>query len=367
VQDRNKYAGKSLHSKPLHDPVEDAVLRLVELWRCTDRGGGRDPFGWGSVRCARPPGAPLTAEAVCPASPTAPSAGANDPCAGEARELPFTLAADRRADAAGHPHLRRSISVNALASIAGLLDGHHLREVEPFLHSALPQGTPGHRYDHRARAYDRLIGSRLYNRVVWGTTIDEYHAFARSAVDSAASGWLLDAGCGTLLHTAAAYAATTRPIVVVDQSIGMLRRARQRMIEVAPHRAEEMLFLQADLFDLPFRAGSFTTILSMGMLHLFQDFQPVVEAFRRCLRPEGHLFVSSLVVAGERGDGYLRLLHRAGEVAQPRSAPAVAAPLRAAFRSSVVCRTSGNMAFATAIVATTSAAPLQPREAEATR
>jgi hypothetical protein len=45
--------------------------------------------------------------------------------------------------------------------LAELLDGRPAREVEPGIFSVLPPGTPEQRYDRRARAYDRMIGSRL--------------------------------------------------------------------------------------------------------------------------------------------------------------------------------------------------------------
>jgi len=218
--------------------------------------------------------------------------------------------------------------------------------VQPGIFSVLPDETPGQRYDSRARAYDRLIGSRLYNRIFWGSAPDEYRAFARRAVESSRSGWLLDAGCGTLLLTARAYAAAPeRPVVALDQSIGMLQRARERLAETSGGRSQHVVFLQADLLDLPFSEHCFQTVLSMGMLHLFDNVWPLVRALSRITQPGGHLFLSSLVANGRFGDRYLRFLHRAGEVAAPRTAAELERVLRDALGNDATFSVTGNMSY----------------------
>jgi hypothetical protein len=84
----------------------------------------------------------------------------------------------------------------------------------------------------------------------------------------------------------------------------------------------------------------------MGMLHLFEEVTPRVTALRRCLRPGGELFLSSLVENGRRGDAYLRLLHRAGEVAAPRTARELEEALRGALGREAAYCVRGNMAYA---------------------
>jgi SAM-dependent methyltransferase len=219
--------------------------------------------------------------------------------------------------------------------------------VENGIFSVLPDDTPGQRYDSRARAYDRMIGSRLYNRVFWGSAPDEYRAFARQAIESSSSGWLLDAGCGTLLLTAEAYASTPqRPVVALDQSIGMLQRAQERLAGISGGRSQHVVFLQADLLDLPFRAQGFQTVLSMGMLHLFDAVQPLVRALDSLVEPGGQLFLSSLVTNGRFGDRYMRLLHRAGEIAAPRTAEALRRVLLETLGAGTTYSVVGNMSYA---------------------
>lgn len=228
-------------------------------------------------------------------------------------------------------------------------DGAPLRQLEERLFSVLPDGTAGHRYDGRARAYDRMIGSRLYNRIAWGTSPADYRRFARRAVDSAPGGWFLDAGCGTLLLTADAYlAAPLRPIVVLDQSLGMLRRAMERVLGGGRKLPPQIVFLQADLLDLPFRPGAFRTVMSMGMLHLFPGAAPLAASLESLLAPDGSLFLTSLVENGRLGDRYLRMLHRQGEAAEPRTAAALESVLRGAVFRPLSWSVTGNMAYAVA-------------------
>lgn len=226
--------------------------------------------------------------------------------------------------------------------ITAVMAGRPVRVIEPGIWSVLPAGTPGQPYDGRARAYDRMIGSRAYNRILWGTSPGAYRAFARQAVTSGAEGWLLDAGCGTMLLTAAAYAAAPgRPVLAIDQSLGMLRRAKER---VAALGATNVTFLQADLRDLPLRDGVFATVLSMGMVHLFDDAAPVLRSLGRVLGPGGALYVTSLVKGRVVGDAYLRLLQRAGEVAAPRTVDGLSAVLRESVGHCDV-RVEGSMAY----------------------
>jgi SAM-dependent methyltransferase len=232
--------------------------------------------------------------------------------------------------------------------IEDVTDGRPLRRLDERLFSVLPEDA-GARYDGRAAAYDRMIGSRLYNRVAWGTSPAHYRAFARRAVESAPGGWFLDAGCGTLLLTADAYrAAPGRPLVVLDQSLDMLRRAQARLADARGKTPPHVAFLQGDLLDLPFRPGAFRTVMSMGMLHLFADAAPLAARLESLLLPDGALHLTSLVEHGRIGDPYLRFLHRRGEVAAPRTAAALESLLRGALRRPLDYSTTGNMAYAVA-------------------
>ncbi|HVJ26243.1 MAG TPA: class I SAM-dependent methyltransferase [Vicinamibacterales bacterium] len=182
----------------------------------------------------------------------------------------------------------------------------------------MPEGGPDQSYDRRAAAYDRVVGSPLYNRLMWGSSPAAYAAFAARAVSSG-RGPMLDAGCGSLVFTAGIYAGADRPLVLLDKSLGMLEAARDRLRAVRGVLPASTVFLQADLLDLPLASGCFSTVLSMGMLHLFDDVVGLVAALDRPLAPGGHLYLTSLVAERRIGRAYLSLLHRAGEVATPRT------------------------------------------------
>jgi hypothetical protein len=91
-----------------------------------------------------------------------------------------------------------------------LADQRTARSVSDGIWSVMPEDSPSQPYDGRAKLYDRLIGSRIYNRLAWGTAPQDYAAFAQDA-----SRWgvgpLLDAGCGTLVSTARVYAGSVGP------------------------------------------------------------------------------------------------------------------------------------------------------------
>jgi SAM-dependent methyltransferase len=169
-------------------------------------------------------------------------------------------------------------------------------------------------HDRHARLYDRLVGNRVYNRLVWGVDPARYADFTAEAVASG-TGPMLDVGCGTAVFSAAAYRAAGRPLTLVDRSAGMLARARERL---AGTTAE---LVQVDLFALPFAPGGFETVGCFGMLHVLDDPWAGLLALRPQLAPGGWLFASMLVVdGGRRSRAYLRTLHRHGEVGPPRSA-----------------------------------------------
>lgn len=192
-------------------------------------------------------------------------------------------------------------------------------------------------YDRRAATYDRMVGSRLYNRLAWGTDPDDYAGFARRAVASA-DGPLLDVAAGTATATAQAYLASPRPVVITDRSRGMLALAAQRLT-VGGRPRPDTRFVQADAFALPFPPGGFDTVLCLGFMHLVDDLDAFVAGLLAQLRPGGRLFASSLVLTASVGARYLRLLHRLGEVAEPRTAEELA------DRFGVAVRSRGAMAY----------------------
>src|SRR6185369_3902808 len=94
-----------------------------------------------------------------------------------------------------------------------LIEDCSLQVVEEGIYSVLPVSMGSQQYDTKATAYDLVIGSRLYNRIMWGTSPHSQMAFASQAVSSQPHGWLLDAGCGSMLFSAQAHLESSRPIL----------------------------------------------------------------------------------------------------------------------------------------------------------
>lgn len=226
-----------------------------------------------------------------------------------------------------------------------LADGVAPRQLEEGIYSVLPMDAGPHHYDSWAALYDFVVGSRPYNRLVWGCPPREYGRFAARAVRSA-DGCLLEAGCGSLVFTAAVYGRADRPLILMDQSLGMLRRARERLIGMVGRVPGHVALLQGDLRALPFRPAAFRTILSLNVLHVVPDPQAMLRPLARCLAPGGGFYATSLVLSGSRRDRAMALYHRMGEFAPPRTPDEFTAVLAQALEVGPAVHVVGSMAFA---------------------
>jgi ubiquinone/menaquinone biosynthesis C-methylase UbiE len=228
-----------------------------------------------------------------------------------------------------------------------LAENRAVRFVEDSIYSVLPDAASKHHYDRRATLYDLVVSTRLYNSIMWGSSPFDYAVFARHAVDSCPDGRILDAACGSFLFTAPTYLACQRKIIAFDQSLSMLRRARKRLIRLSGAVPEHIVLLQADLSDLPFRPGSFRTLLCMNVLHQFEDAAALIPHLKSLLGDGGHLYLMSLV-SNDRfvGDRYLNALYATGEFVRPRTNLELKEMLYSSLNQAVCYRVKGNMAFA---------------------
>jgi len=208
--------------------------------------------------------------------------------------------------------MSRSIDFDPHAHLA---EGFSLEAAEGGILSTLPPERRDHPYDAIARMYDMVVGNPVYNRVIWGNWPRAYAEFARRALEET-EGPFLDAGCGSLVFTSGVYADLHRPAVLLDGSLGMLRRARRRLTPPKGDSPGGPVLVQSDIRDLPFRADSFGACAAWGMLHLFEQPEETVSGLLR-LAPV--VYFTALVRNGRRGDAVLRALHRKGEAADPRS------------------------------------------------
>ena len=237
--------------------------------------------------------------------------------------------------------------MNSLEKLKEIVsENRTLRLIEDGIYSVLEDASHNHLYDRRAAAYDLIVSTRLYNRLMWGTSPSDYVMFARSAIESQADGLHLDAGCGSLLFTARDYVESRRQVIAFDQSLEMLRRARRRLVKLSGSTLAHIVLLQADLNDLPFRPQSFSTILCLNVLHQFASATELINNLNTLLAGGGHLYLTSLITNNRvMGDSYLKALYKAGEFVRPRSSEELEKLLDESLNRRPSYRTKGNMAF----------------------
>jgi ubiquinone/menaquinone biosynthesis C-methylase UbiE len=196
--------------------------------------------------------------------------------------------------------------------------GDVFREVDTAIYSSLDTmaGTP---YDSKAKLYEKLVGSKWYNRIVWGASPEDYRQFARNAI-SGPGGPLIDIGCGGLVQTASLYRSTNRISVLTDSSIAMLKIARTRLSDNHRQIPSNIKLLLADAFALPFADNSFDTVCSFGMIHLFDKKQEFVDEALRVLKTGGDFYFSSMTTEKKIGTWYMKQLRKYGEFGEPFSA-----------------------------------------------
>jgi SAM-dependent methyltransferase len=224
-------------------------------------------------------------------------------------------------------------------------EGVGLRYIEPHIYSIYPPGENTNPYDGIFGAvYDFVAGNRLYNRLMWGYSISEYRSFCLEALESSNDGWVLDAGCGTLAFTAKTYSNYSgRPVVLLDQSVRSLMKAKARLMKICGKVPGNLVFLHGDALNLPFKPKSFGTVISLNLLHVLEDLKRALVELKRVSMDGGSMYFTTLIENNRFGDGYLRRLGKSGFLF-PRDAKG----LISAFDSlgmTVGCDIKGNLAF----------------------
>jgi len=195
-----------------------------------------------------------------------------------------------------------------------------LRLVEPHIYSIHSTDETASGYDKWGLAYELVACNRFYNRLVWGYWPSEYYGFSRMALNASTDGWVLDAGCGSLAFTARTYLNySNRPVILMDNSIKMLTLAKSRLINQNGKIPDNIVFLHADILQLPFKPNSFGTIISLNVLHAIPNPKTMLQELSNVLIEEGSMSFSTLVENSRFADKYLHKLGDAGALF-PRSA-----------------------------------------------
>lgn len=197
-------------------------------------------------------------------------------------------------------------------------------------------------YDNKVKVYEWLVSKKWYNGLVWGTSPMDYTEFARlSLPDDNKS--TIDIGCGGLALTSRVYGSVSTPLLLVDNSLPMLKSGYHR-IKTYSNREDNTNFLQADAFHLPLKDQSFQRVLSFGMLHMFDHKDDFIKEMMRILTPDGEFYFSVLTTDRRLGGRYLKFLHKKKEIGIPVNSSQVLEMLKP-FQVSLTYHQTGNMLF----------------------
>lgn len=191
-----------------------------------------------------------------------------------------------------------------------------LRLIEPHIYSVFPDIEVSNSYDSPfGSIYDWVACNPLYNRLIWGYSIAKFSSLSHDALTSSKNGNVLDLGCGSLAFTAKTYIQYfDRPVILIDQSLKMLRIAKSRLIKLNGNVPDNMVFLHADALQLPFQQKSFNTIISQNLLHCLDDTKKLLIELINILSEDGRMYFTTLVKGNRLADRYLKALADGGKL-----------------------------------------------------
>lgn len=226
-----------------------------------------------------------------------------------------------------------------------LLQNQILTQIEPHIYSVFDTNKTENSFDDLANFYDLVICNRLYNRIMWNYSISDYIPFTEKALRSAKNGWILDAGCGSLAFNAKVYTQyTERPIILFDHSFNLLKLAKSRLIKIHGRIPENVIFLQGDALTLPFKSQSIQTLISLNLLHVFENLEVVLNEFKRVTVEDADMSFTTLIATERLADKYLEIALKKACGVRPRKI----SDLQSAFSNLELptkYRVQGNMAF----------------------
>lgn len=207
-----------------------------------------------------------------------------------------------------------TINENDLSSI--LLENFTIRAVEPHIYSVLPDNESGSEYDTQfGFIYNWVACNSIYNRLIWGYSVSIFSQVANDALRSTSEGNILDVGCGSLAFTAKTYSQyTERPVILVDQSLKMLRMGKARLIKQNGKVPDNLVFLHSDALHLPFQENAFATIISENLLHCLSDTSILLKQLKKIISRNGKMYFTTLVKNNRFADKYLEALADRGKL-----------------------------------------------------
>lgn len=180
------------------------------------------------------------------------------------------------------------------------------------------------------------VGARL----LWGFDVREMFAEIDRAADLPAGARVLDVPTGGGLVPRALPPGHGLDVEAVDLSPVMVERAR-----AARRGVDGVRFVVADATAMPYPDDDFDVVLSYTGLHCFAEPEAALREFRRVLRPDGELRLTTVVRgAGRRQDHAIRMMRGLGVFGHVGTADDVRGWLRAAGFAAVEGRRMGALA-----------------------
>src|SRR5512139_3022687 len=136
-----------------------------------------------------------------------------------------------------------TIAEHALRSSLSSVDD--VRQIEPGIFSVASTESSSNAYDTDfGNIYEWVSCNPLYNRIMWGYSINRYATFSTEAIYSTTKGPLLDLACGSLAFTASTYIQhPERVLICSDQSLKMLKMAKARLHRIHGRMPDHIVFL----------------------------------------------------------------------------------------------------------------------------
>lgn len=134
-------------------------------------------------------------------------------------------------------------------------------------------------WERHARRYDASL------RGVLGRPLPRMLELAAGAVRGCSR--VLEVGAGTGLLTMALARSATE-VIATDYAVAMVAMLRRHVREAG---LSNVRCEQADIYALPFEAGTFDAVVAANVLHLVPEFGGALATLRRVLKQEGCLVV----------------------------------------------------------------------------
>ena len=203
------------------------------------------------------------------------------------------------------PKTKGRIRIDAAHSVARAVQSNISYPIKGGIIDFLPNTVDrvSKAYDSFAASYDRYqtlsgLHWKLFSLIAWGAC--DYTDMIQkplSSIPDDFDGILLDVPVGTGIFTVEKYCTLKKAtIVAVDYSLAMLQKAQTRYTQ---HGIHNVLFIRADVANLPIQQASIDMCLSMAGFHAFHKKDDALHEIARVLKTAS-LFSGTTYIKGKR-------------------------------------------------------------------